>query len=313
MSVCEHEIARWRGGVLGSLCLALVSCSGPPPSPPMSAVQRLNAEAVRRIDRGDINAAELTLRDALREAELVDDLAGQAETWNNLGALATARSRNDEAFACYTIALRLHRSRGAHDASEVRARTNLGSVLLAQGRPREAREQFEAAYNLATDLKQPSIGFLARVGLAAVTLREGNYADAIAKASSLANEARQARDDEATAAALQLEGNARLAQGDHVTARERLEQALSLDRKREAPGSVVSDLRSLARAAETSGDRAQASSYFARASRSARRLGDLAGAESDLRRAIEHARAASSPDVSALELELDALKQRPRE
>ena len=295
------------------LCVLLLRCSGPSAAPPMTAVQRLNAEAVRRIDRGDVGGAELTLRDALREAELVDDLGGQAEAWNNLAALAMARSELEEAFACCSMALRIHRMREVHDVSEVRAHTNLGSVLLALGKASEAKEQFDAAVRLAETLRIRPVAFLARVGLAAVALREGKTADAVALASSLAAEARNANDDEAAAAALQLEGNARLAQGDREGARSRLEEALGLDRKRESPGAVVGDLRSLARVAEAVGDRSQASLYWSRASRSARRLGDLAGAEHDLRSALEHARATHSPDVAAFEAELNALTMRSDE
>ena len=75
---------------LASMALVLAACAGPKVGPPPSAAARLNAEGLRRLERGDDAGAEEMLRGALREAELIDDLTSQAEAWNNLGALAMA-------------------------------------------------------------------------------------------------------------------------------------------------------------------------------------------------------------------------------
>jgi tetratricopeptide (TPR) repeat protein len=206
---------------------------------------------VRRLERGDAKGAEETFRDALEEAALVDDLQGQAEAWNNLGALAMARGRPDEALSCHRTALHFHRARGTPDLGEIRSRANAGAALLALGRVAEAE----------IDL----------------------------------------------AAALAVEGAALDALGDASAARARFEEALDIDRKREAPFAVASDLRALSRLAERRGDLAAASSYLARSARIARWMGDYDRALRELRRALSLAREADSRDIELIESELAEL------
>lgn len=299
---------------LGSLAVLAVTvsvvlgCGGGSSRPPATAAQKLNAEGLRRLERGDAEGADAMFREAVREAELVDDLTGQSEAWNNLGALATARGEPRAAWAYHASALRLHRASGApRDAGEVRTRMNLASAMLASGRVPEAKEQLAEAIRLADSLGTPRAALMARVGLAAIALRSGDGPGARQQAAAAAAEARLATDDGALAAALSVEGAALELSGDRAAARARLEEALAIDRKREQPAAVADDLRALARLAEASGDRAAAASFLARASRIARRTGQLDVAESELRRAIALAEAAAPDDVAELRAELAAL------
>jgi tetratricopeptide (TPR) repeat protein len=296
-----------------SLALALAAplsgCSGPNASLKPTAAERLNGEGVRRLERGDADAAEETFRDALEEAALVDDLKGQAEAWNNLGALAMARGKPAEAVGCHETAIELHRARGVRDAGEVRARANLGAALLALGKLSAAEAELKAAVSLAIDLGEPSAALLAKTGLASVALHNKDAARAAALAREAAAEAARANSSSALASALAVEGAALAALGDLAAARARFEDALAIDRRREAPHAVAADLRALAAVAERQGDLAAASSYLARSARIARWTGDLATAERELERALRLARRASSKDIELIEGELSALKR----
>lgn len=309
-------LARTAACCGGALLLAIAqgACGGEIVSRKPSSAERLNGEGVRRLERGDAKGAEETFRDALEEAALVDDLQGQAEAWNNLGALAMARGRAEEALGYHRTALHLHRARGARDLGEVRSRANAGSALLALGRVAEAEIELAAAVALAAQLGQADSALLSQVGLASVALHKREPARAATLAKAAAARARSAADFGALAGALAVEGAALDALGDSAAARARFEEALELDRRREAPFAVASDLRALSRIAERTGDLAAASSYLARSARIARWMGDYDRAERELRRALKLAREVAGRDIELIETELaELLKTRETE
>ncbi|HKQ68678.1 MAG TPA: tetratricopeptide repeat protein, partial [Polyangiaceae bacterium] len=172
-----------RAGLVAAGIFTL-ACGGPKAQPPLTPAERLNAEALRRLERGDDLGAEAMMKGALKEAELVDDLVGEAEAWNNLGALAMARGNAREAWASHATALSLHQATGKRALGEVRTRSNLGSALLGVGKVAEAKAQFEEAIRLAERLENPRAGRLARVGLAAALLANGDAAGARALAET---------------------------------------------------------------------------------------------------------------------------------
>lgn len=284
---------------------AVVGCgSGPAPRPQVSAATRFNAEGLRRLERGDLAGAEGMLRDALREAELVDDLPGQAEAYSNLGALAAQKGDADGALAMHLAALRAHLSAGAGTRGEARARTNVGGALMSAGRRDEARREFERAIAVSDALGDPKVALTARVGLATLALsRSPEEAERLAKQA--ADLARREGDDAALASALVAEGVAREARGDHATAKARYEEALALDKKREDPTSVADDLERLSRVEERLAHRDVAASLSARRSRVLRRMGRLGDAIAAMARA---ASLAPGSDGDAYRVELDALK-----
>jgi tetratricopeptide (TPR) repeat protein len=306
---------------VAGLALLLVACGGPKQGPPPTAAQRLNAEGVRRLDRGDAAGADQMIHEALKEAELVDDLVAQAEAWNNLGALATARGNAREAWSAHATALRLHQATKTRTTGEVRTRANLGAALLALGKTADAKAEFEEAVNLAERIGEPDAARLARVGLAAVALRAGDAARALALARALAEAKSDAggsgadgaasSGDAARSSAFALAGAAEEALGDLRGARASYERALDLDRKRDAPRAVAEDLEGLARVAARAGNAADAASFLARSARVARRLGDRAAAARHLGRAIELLRESSPDGAAALEAELKAMQEAP--
>jgi tetratricopeptide (TPR) repeat protein len=297
---------RSRLLALLALLLAAPACSAPPPRPAATAAQRLNGEGLRRLERGDEEGAEQLFRDALREAELVDDLLAEAEAWNNLGALAAARGDARGAWASHAAALRLHQARGVRDKGEVRTRTNLGGAMLLAGEAEPARIQFTEAVALARALGDPGAGRMAQVGLAAARLRQNQAPAAREEAAQAAASARAADDQGALGAALSIEGAALEIEGRLDEARARYDEALAIDRQREQPAAVAEGLRSLARVAEKQGDRQGAAALLGRGARALRRLGRLDEAEADLARAITLA--GPGPEAEALEAERKAIQ-----
>ncbi len=263
------------------------ACAGPPETPPQTPAQKLNAEGVRRLDRGELEGAEAIFRDALREAELVDDLDAQAETWSNLGAAAMARGKWVEARGYYLAAIRLLGISGSHTKVEVTTRTNLGSVLLMVGRASDALKQYEFAVQLAERQGDEKTVRLARSGVAASHLRLGDGEKAAHIAQQVSADAERAGDQAAQSAALVVEAGAAELAGSLPKARVALEKALVIDRELGNPSSVLSDLRALARVAKRAGDLREAAIFLGRSARVARNLGLLEEAERDLRDGLE--------------------------
>jgi tetratricopeptide (TPR) repeat protein len=292
--------------LLAALVMSVsLSCGGTPArTPEPTSAQRFNAEGIRRLERGELDGAVEMFRAALREAELVDDLIGQAEAWNNLGAVAMAHDAPQQAWSNHSNALRLYRAAKTRDLGEVHTLTNLGSAMLAAGRPELARRQFEEAINLGESLGDSDAITVARVGLAAVSLQNGDFAEAQQQARAAARAARQQGDDATLAAALAVQGAAAEGTGELDTARERFIEALEIDRKREVPHAVRDHLRALARVAQRSNDVEEAATLLTRSARISRWLGQLDAAEAELNQARELAGQGSSAELDdAIQLE----------
>ncbi|MCC6647107.1 MAG: tetratricopeptide repeat protein [Polyangiaceae bacterium] len=294
-----------RVALMLGLSILGAGCGGaPPPRPPVTSASRFNAEGLRRLERGDLGGAEGMLRDALREAELVDDLPGQAEAYSNLGALAAAQGDPAGALAMHTAALRAHLAAGAGTRGEARARTNVGSALLSVGRRDDAAAEFARAREIARALSDERVGLVARVGEATLALtRSPEEAERLARdAAALA---RSLGEQAPLASALVAAGVATEARGDHAGARALYDEALSLDKAREDPGAVADDLARLSHVDERLGRRAEAASFAARRSRVLRRMGRLADARAAMERA---ASLATGADAESYRVEADALR-----
>jgi tetratricopeptide (TPR) repeat protein len=298
-------IRRARLVLVALLTCGALGCGSPPArAPEPTSAERFNAEGLRRLERGELDGAVEMFRAALREAELVDDLIGQAEAWNNLGAVAMVQDAPERAWSNHTNALRLYRLAEVRDLGEVETLTNLGSALLASGRPEEARTQFEEAVELGETLKGAEAVTVARVGLAAVALQAGDFTEASQQAAAAGKSARRRGDVATLAAALAVQGAAAEAMGELRRARALFNEALEIDRKREVPHAVRDHLRALARVAQRQNDEQEAAALLTRCARISRWLGQLDAAESELRRASEAAAAASSRQIDdAIQLE----------
>jgi tetratricopeptide (TPR) repeat protein len=282
--------------------------------PPLTPAERLNQEGLRRLYANDTGGAEESFRRALAEAELRDDLRGEAEAWNNLGALARERGAAEEALAFHRKALALHGQAGGRAGpapeSEARTRTNIGAALLALGHTSEAKAEFERAVALWAKLEHRAGLARAKASLALAILREAKEAKlALALAREAKTLAEDAEDDAGRAAALGVEGAALEAAGDLAAAREAYEAALEIDKARGAPAAIAEDLHALGRICERTNDAARAAGFYARASRVLRRMGNLDQCERDLEKAAALARASGrAAEAGECEAELRALR-----
>jgi tetratricopeptide (TPR) repeat protein len=297
--------------VVGPLVFLLgAACGSAEPPLVETPAQTRNVEGVRRLDRGELDMAEDAFQAALREAELVDDLGRQGETWSNLGTVAMARGDFLGASSCFTRALAIYAQSPARGRSEVSARANAGSALLELGRIGEAKGQFYQAARLAVQVGDARGGLLAQIGLATVTLRSGDASAAQKLAADAKARAEALGDRAIVGAALGVQAGGLEAGGDLVRAVEVYEQALATDREAGNPVSVLADLRGLGRVATRRGERGKAALLLARAARVEKSLGRFEEADADLGKAVSLARGAlADEDLAALEREREALQK----
>jgi tetratricopeptide (TPR) repeat protein len=246
---------------------------------------RLNAEGLRRLERGDLLGSDELFRAALREAELVDDLPSQAESQANLAASAAARGDSASARQHSDAADALYQSLGVPSAGRVRAWTSRGSLLLAASDIAGARGSFELALRDAEALSEPELGELARIGLAAIALREGRSDEALSAARASVERSRSVRDGAALGAALRVEAAVWEARGALGAAQDRLEEALAVDRERADPIGVREQLGALADVAARRGAPGAAAGYWVRRARVSRGLQLFDEADAELARA----------------------------
>src|SRR5512145_1843352 len=107
---------RSRGARAGALVAAVVLLVAPAlavmgcaksvrPPPPPSPAEEISVEAALRIQEGRWNTADDLLVDALRRAELSDDLQGQGSAWSNAGVLLMAQGRAEDAVVAHRRAV----------------------------------------------------------------------------------------------------------------------------------------------------------------------------------------------------------------
>ena len=291
------------------LLLGLIACSGPKVLPPSTPAQKLSAEGVRRLERGDYSGALEMFKQTLQEAELVDDLQGQAMGWNNLGLLSLAQGDLPGAVMAHGHAVRYYRK--TKDApGEMRARVNLGVVLVETGDFNVAKQQLVAAQQLGENLGKPREWWLAEVALANIEIRTGQVQQGVERAKNARGWAENRHDVAIESAAHLVEGSGFFALNDLDKALPSYEFALSLDRKRQEPTAILEDLRAIAEVYIRRDQRDLAADALGRRGRVAKRLGRLDVAEQDMAHALElGAGAMQVDDLNALKIEYDAIRQ----
>ncbi|SES31413.1 NB-ARC domain-containing protein [Lentzea xinjiangensis] len=100
------------------------------------------------LELGRLSSAEDVLRRSVRLARESDDWQHLANGLNNLGVVLAARHRYAEGEQAFHESLDLAREHGLRPV-EMSARVEYAELLLAAGRPREAREQAGRALELA--------------------------------------------------------------------------------------------------------------------------------------------------------------------
>ncbi|MFC3893523.1 tetratricopeptide repeat protein [Lentzea rhizosphaerae] len=102
------------------------------------------------LELGRLSSAEDALRRSVGLAREIDDWQDLANGLNNLGVVLAAQHRHADAEAAFGEALRLSQEHGLRPI-EMSARVEYAELLIAAGRPSEARDQAERALELAGD------------------------------------------------------------------------------------------------------------------------------------------------------------------
>ena len=214
---------------------------------------------------GDYEAAEAILTESLALRRERRDDAAVARGLNNLGLVARARGRHDEALQHYREAIRLNRlARPSRDAALVNNLLGLGRTLHDLGDYRAAKPVFEEMLVLQRALaprEHPDLAFsLSLVATNLVRLGELTRAESLFAESLPILEAKLEPGHTRIVTTLQGIGELRLAQGRLDEAESVLREALDLRRRLVGPAHplVAAGLLPLGQCLAAQGRRAEA-------------------------------------------------------
>jgi tetratricopeptide (TPR) repeat protein len=252
-------------------CALLAACAARTPAPPAptqatavqpTAAMEANRRAEASLRRGELEAAALHYREALRLSLAVEDAEGIAANAVNLSIVQQRQGKYAEARA--TLAPLLERATLRHAPAQ-RAQAALRRAVLDLEERRYAGAAEWAAR--AADwcgtpcaLAGPIRNVQGQLALAA-----GRLAEAAAAAAGALAASRAAAETAEIANAQRLLGMTALAAGDGAAARAALGEALALDRELGIPRRIFLDLIGLGGASRLQCDSAAARGYYARA------------------------------------------------
>ena len=225
-----------------------------------------NLTGVARFELGELDDAEHAFREAFTLGRLDGDDLLLARATNNLGLIANVRGAHAEAIALYRMAIpsyqRLGQPRGLAETYH-----NLAITFRDLGDLERAEDSEWRAMEFGRQASDDRLVAMAETGLAELQLLRGDAAIAEARARRAAVAFAQLGDAQGEANALRIVGVAATALEKYATATEALDRAVSLASER---GYVLVE-----------GEARQARAQLALA------RGDLAGARSDAKAAIE--------------------------
>jgi tetratricopeptide (TPR) repeat protein len=232
---------------------------------------RLAAEGSQWYQKGCYNRARAYFAQSLSSARLVDDLPAMLRARNNLGAVALASGRLNEAGLHLQRAMFLNRvvrdqAQAAHIAG------NLADLAYQQGELEKAGQLWKQAVDLARPEPGRAGLSLHLANLGAFERRQGRLRQAEAVLQEALGVAEKQGEPQA-GIHLQL-GLLRQAQGLLGEAEKRLDTALDMDRQTANPGGIAADLTALGGLELERRRYAQAELYLDRALRLRLELGD---------------------------------------
>ncbi|MEW5724904.1 MAG: tetratricopeptide repeat protein [Thermodesulfobacteriota bacterium] len=235
--------------VLGFSLWLLFSCGGPAgrTDPALLAEARqLAANGSHWFNLGCYEKAGRFFHQALENSRLLDDVPGIIRARNNLGAVALALGRLDEAAGHLREALDLCRSvQGSPEESLIYG--NLASLAYKAGRVKDAEEFWLKAVSTAeTRSDRPGLA-LHLTNLGALLRRQGRIKEAALLLEQALGEAAGNGDPRGQAGARLELGLLAQADGDLAQAEEHLTLALGLDKEAENPRGIAQDLEQLGR------------------------------------------------------------------
>jgi putative nucleotidyltransferase with HDIG domain len=139
------------------------------------AAEALNAQALLALERGELESAGETLRQALVLGGRSDELRARVE--QNLGVLANVHGDHDGAFEHYRRSLEASQGAGNAQACAI-AYHNLGMVSADRGAWAEADEYFRHSLSIAAELGDQHLQGLCQLNHAEVLLARQQYHEA---------------------------------------------------------------------------------------------------------------------------------------
>ncbi len=212
--------------------------------------------------RGDHEAAIVTLRAAVAEAQAAGEVGLEPSLWVDLGVALHAKRDLEGARAAYLAAVSADRKM-TDPRSRARALGNLGALDHDEQKPAAARKSYERSVELASGVSDPRIEGIMLTNLAVLDQEEGALGVASTRYERALRLLEQAQDLRLLAIAWGNFGMLLAEKGDTASARSAEERAVGLS-------GAIGDHRSLglahARLAAMSalaGDRARATTHVA--------------------------------------------------
>ncbi|HEY7984439.1 MAG TPA: tetratricopeptide repeat protein, partial [Ktedonobacterales bacterium] len=213
---------------------------------------------------------------ALAIRQALGDRAGEGETLNNLGTLAGAQGRAAEAERAFQQALAIRRAIGDQQG-EGTTLSNLGLVISAEGRQDEAARCFEQALGFFRALGDHAGMGQTLNNLGGLAFAQGRREDAASAFTEALGEMRAAGSRAGEGETLNNLGGLAEAQGRRDEARGYYEQALAIRRELGDRAGEGTTLNNLGGLAYAQGEHDAAARSFTEALAVAREVGDRAG------------------------------------
>lgn len=272
------------------LAAGLAACGSVPPRTDADVRRErlldLNDRAQRAVGRGDLRRAAALYREALRQAEAIEDFPAIAV--NALNLAGTHQALGDPA-AAQAVLERILVAPARFESSMVADASGRKAFLALQAGELDAAGEWLA--RAEAECRKPGcrshVALLNLGGQLALARGAAGQARLIAGRALAASRSEGGREEEANA--LRLAGRAASSEGEHVEAVALLAQALDLDKQLALPRKIGLDLLALTEAELARGERAAARGYAQRAHDVSRAAGDLVQQEA-ARRLLERAR-----------------------
>ena len=202
--------------------------------------KRLASQGSYWYERGCYSRAERFFFQAMETARLLDDLRGMLRARNNLGAVALAQGRYDEAGEHLAKALELNDSVKSR-AEESLIFGNLAGLAFKAGRFEEAEKMWLKAV-AAAELDQNQTGLALHLNNLGMYMRTRDRLDEAEKVLRRAQAAAAQKKQTRTLAATHLQlGLTAQARDDLIQAQNHVSLALALDKEAENPPGIAQD------------------------------------------------------------------------
>ena len=246
------------------LAAMLAGCAGEPARERPSRAQQvidLGQQGQAAYAKGDLPRAARQFEQALTNARRIEDSEGVAVMSINLARVTRESGGSASALKILESVSRWHRGNMA--AKTAREMDLLAAVLLSDLDRRD-----EALARLQTLREQCQTACEAGIGIdslhARLMLEKGEAGVAAQLATAAIARFRSHGNQPEVANLFRVQGEAYMALGDFATARQSLENALSIDKALGQPARIAQDLDALARAALAARDNAAHAAYLAR-------------------------------------------------